>query len=809
MRNILPITLANLRRGKSQAVSLLIFVLVAALLLNIGLLLMLSFGNFFDERGEALDAPHYVLVEEERLFTRAQLEYLEDYAGVTKTEHETALFCVGDIAYSNGKMLSHFIFLDASAGRSMNDLALMEGATPKTADEICLPYAFKVGGGYALGDVFTITANDKERGFTISGFSEEIMLGSINNQLFQVYLSPLGYDRLAQDMPGAKCEVIRVRLQDPSDSETLFRDSAQEFWYKADIPEADSLYVHTVTWNSVKQLRTMMSSITSIVLVVFAAIIVLVSLLVARFRIRNSIEEGMTNIGALKAVGYTGTQLLRATLLQFALITVAGTVVGIGLSYAVLPLVSQVLESQTALLWQQGFDPLCSLITFVSILLTALVVTWLSARRIRTLQPLAALRQGLATHSFRHNYLPLDTSKGALTGLLALKSTLQSKGQMITIGIIVATVTFAAAAGVSIYDNLALHPDAFGRLLSGEMPDAAFFVDSPDNAEKIRASIEDDKRARKVFSYQNFLVMAENYGVNTIAIEDSTLLEGDLLYEGRYPEHDNEIAISGILSAQTGKAIGDSIEVTQGAQTAAYLVVGLIQTVNNNGLACMLAASGVERIQPDFRFRELYVYMQDSEQTAEFVESVSQRFGTSINSAVNLSELMDAQLGVYGDIFQVVAIVVVVVTALVIFMVLYLMLKNRDTPSQAGTRHPQGTGLYNLATHEPAHAAIYSCDHTGDSGGRDCRNIRLQPHLCGTDPGNGHHDGLHARTCWHDCHHVRGTRGTGLRSGPADCQANPQSLRLRPGKRVTFDEGYVQAVRGAHGRRRLLRASAR
>ncbi|MDR1422343.1 MAG: hypothetical protein LBI64_05700, partial [Coriobacteriales bacterium] len=228
MRSILPITLANLRRAKSQAVSLLAFVLIAALLLNSGLLLMLSFGSFFDERSEALHAPHYVLIEEERLFTQAQLDYLENYSGVTETEHETALFCVGDIAYSNGKMLSHFIFLDASAGRNMNDLTLMEGAVPKTADEICLPYVFKAGGGYALGDVFTITANDQERSFTISGFSEEIMHGSINNQLFQVYLSTLGYDRLAQDMPGATCEVIRVRLHDPSESETLFRDSAQE-----------------------------------------------------------------------------------------------------------------------------------------------------------------------------------------------------------------------------------------------------------------------------------------------------------------------------------------------------------------------------------------------------------------------------------------------------------------------------------------------------------------------------------------------------------------------------------------------------
>ncbi|MDR1322610.1 MAG: hypothetical protein LBK56_14505 [Gracilibacteraceae bacterium] len=67
MKNIFIITRANLRGSKGQAVGLLMFVIIAAMLLNIGLLLQFRFGDFFEKRAEELHSPHYVLIEEGRL----------------------------------------------------------------------------------------------------------------------------------------------------------------------------------------------------------------------------------------------------------------------------------------------------------------------------------------------------------------------------------------------------------------------------------------------------------------------------------------------------------------------------------------------------------------------------------------------------------------------------------------------------------------------------------------------------------------------------------------------------------------------
>ncbi|MCL1847519.1 MAG: ABC transporter permease [Coriobacteriia bacterium] len=675
MRSTLTIIKANLQKGIGQAVSLMAFALIAALLLSIGLLLMLGFDSFFDERSEALHAPHYLLIEEKALFSQDQVDYLKNHADVTEVETEQIIFMTAEFLYNDGKMPSDFIFVDTNAKRSMNDLTLIEGAAPKTDRDVCLPYMFKAGGGYQLGDNFTLTVGTQKYSFTICGFTEEIMLGSPNNQMYQAYLSSQGYKALNTKAPEFEGMIIRVRTQDPTDSEALYHDCIKQFFFKTDIAGADRAHIQSLSYYGSKVVRTMIPGIISAVMVVFAAIIILVSLLVVRFRIHNSIEETITNIGALKALGYTGNKLLWATVLQFSLVAFVGALLGIGVSYLAIPFVSNVMEMQTALQWQGGFDPLSSGLTLAAILVAVFIVTLFSARRIRSLQPLAALRQGLSTHSFKRNHLPLDRSRGPLALLLAVKSAIQAKGQMVMIVIIITAVGFAATAGLSIYVNLGINPEAFSKLIGGEVPDATFFLKDPADAKDLRRYLEDQDETRKVFYYQDLNVMTRDMRVNNIVAEDFSLFEGVLLYEGRYPKHDNELCISGYLSGMIDVHINDTLKVTQGSRTEEYLVVGLIQTMNNGGMACAMTIPGMQRIMPDYQPSQLYVYLDDGTQAAALLKRVEAKFTDELALSINVSELMGAQLGMYGDIFFSVAVAMLAITILVIILVLYLMLK--------------------------------------------------------------------------------------------------------------------------------------
>ena len=165
-------------------------------------------------------------------------------------------------------------------------------------------------------------------------------------------------------------------------------------------------------------------NIVATILVAFATIIVLVSLIVIRFRVSNSIEDGMANIGVLKAIGYTSRQILSSIILQFILIAFSASVVGIALSYVLMPFLGSIISTLSGLVWIQSFDLNINLVSIFLVVFCVVIVTLLSAFRVRKILPVAALRGGIQTHSFRKNHFPLEKAKGGLHFLLAIKSML-------------------------------------------------------------------------------------------------------------------------------------------------------------------------------------------------------------------------------------------------------------------------------------------------------------------------------------------------------------------------------------------------
>ncbi|MDR2615132.1 MAG: FtsX-like permease family protein, partial [Oscillospiraceae bacterium] len=606
----------------------------------------------------------------------AHTEYISGYPGVTETDAEDVLSFLADISFNGGVMTGYMILADVSRVRTMNPPTLQEGEHPRADDEICLPYIFKTGGGFKLGDTVAFVTGGETLNYRVAGFTEEIMYGSLQNGQLLAYLSPEGFKELSERLPGAECVLLSARLTDPEDGEKLYLDSFREFFYNTAIPGADHAYFRPLAFSDARMVRTMMSDITSVIMVMFAALITVVCLIVVRFRIRNSIEEGITNLGALKAVGYTGAQLAVAVAAQFGGLALVGAVSGVALSYAALPAASRVLEQQTAMQWRQGFDAPISFLTAAVIVSAALAVSLATARRIRRLQPLAALRQGLSVRNFKRSNFPLDKSRGPLAWLLALKSAFQNRGQTAMLFIITAAVSFVAAAGTVMYYSIGINPDDFGRLLAGETPNAAFFIKTPDDAETVMDFIRTREDVRKAFYYQDCAVLiGDDIRCGGIVVDDFSNLEGVLLYDGRYPNREDEIALSGKIAGLTGTAVGDSIDVTQSGRTARYLVVGFIQSVNEGGLVCAMSGDGFRRIQPDYRPVGIYVYMNDPDGTAAFIDSVSGRYGAVFDSVANLDVLIDTQLGMFSGIFKAVSVAIIAVTALVVVLTLYLMLK--------------------------------------------------------------------------------------------------------------------------------------
>jgi len=669
MKNILMLTIANVRKNKSQSVSLFIFVLIAATLLNIGLVIFTGINSFFDERAEQVRAAHLTAIYFSQTDSVAQgLRYMEDYPGVTETEMLEVVGGYGDY-YMNGIKSSCFLMLSPDSGEQKLDAPSLVGDhLPLTGGAIYVPYFIMLSGGYDIGDDFRVFLSGAELNFTVAGGTEEIMFGSQTNPVYRFYISDERFEEIAGALPENGIILLSARLENSVDDVFFQAD------YNREVSTEGLSFAYG--YSDAKQSRTVIPVIASIVITAFAIILLAVSLIVIRFRIVNSIEENMTNIGAQKAIGYRSVQIITSIVTQFAGIAIIGGIAGILLSQMLIPVIAKALEPMTALVWNPGFVVGTALIALLSVLLTISIISFLSARRISKLHPLIALRGGLATHSFKRNPLPLEKSRAPLGLVFAIKQLLQKKKQAAAICVIVAAVTMSTVAGIAVNYNMGDGREGFARALFGEMPDANFMLKDNVDGEAFKERLLARPEVRKSFGYETSVtLLVDGINIQASVVEDCSLLESNMIIDGRYPRHNNEIAIGPSTSRVAEKGIGDTVMVKTGESEKEYIVTGIVQFFQNGGFIGMITGGGISEIRPDYRFAGYNVYLWDGASVKTLIESVQTAEGNVFDSVIDMQDNLESLMNSMSGIFTAVAAGILAVTIFVVILVLYMVIK--------------------------------------------------------------------------------------------------------------------------------------
>ncbi|MFS0820314.1 ABC transporter permease [Bacillus sp. 1P02SD] len=668
------LALANIRKSKSAHISLFIFILVAALLLNIGLMVITQINPFFDHKVEQLNDPHVTIMMDEAGFNPAYEEFLAGYSGVTETEtEEIVMMNIATFHFGNSELTSTVAIFNAENNRSIGPLKLIEKLNTSSEIDIYLPYSFKTNGGYELGDNFTITYQNKDYDYRIAGFLETTIMGTTNIGIMKFMLPEASYHTLTDNLDGqSKGMIISAVMKDKTHSSKVLSDFSKEF--PQSIVGESTSYIWGLDIELVKNVSTLTINIIATILVIFAAIIVLVSLIVIRFRISNSIEDGMTNIGTLKAIGYTSGQILSSIILQFSLIALIASTVGVALSYGLMPFIGGILSSLSGLVWVQSFDVIMNLISIFLVILSIVIVTILSAFRVRKILPVAALRGGIQTHSFRKNHFPLDKAKGGLHFLLAIKSMLANAKQNMMILVIIIALTFASVFSMVLYYNIASDKTAFVNLFGSEPANVLIAVKPDIDTSELLRDIEQMNHVRKVNIFDLMTTKIDDQTVYTNITDRYDRLENNIVYEGRQPKYENEISISWVVSNQINKGIGDTVKVEYGAETKKYLVTGLSQSIGNLGQVAALTMEGMQQLQTDYQGMTLYAYL-DGISNKDFIKRVEGQYGDDIADTLDIDENIESQTGMYTAAVFAVMVMVLAITVLVVVMILYLVIK--------------------------------------------------------------------------------------------------------------------------------------
>lgn len=662
---------SNLRKAKGQMAAIAVLIFLAALMLNLWLMLSMDYKQNFERYHETLNAEHVTLVVDGDS-AKLQKFLAETLDGDGRTAQyclEDVLHMVGLFSCQGGEVNSDFVFLtkQAAVSREIGRVEIVEEGGIESG--IYMPMLYK-SEEIAVGKTVKVSIGSNEIEYKVCGFFNSIMQGSHNCGICGLILTEDKYKELEDLGYAPKATLCSVRLGDRAenqDYETMLKNALSGF--------APAARKSSNSYDVVAQARYISQMICSGIMSAMAFFILLIALVVISSNINNYIGENMKNIGALKAIGYTGRQLIHALLLQFLGFALIAAAVGVIVSYMIFPFVNTMMISQTGIPYQVSFLPLPMFFTFAVLGGAVAAAVCFSSRRVKKIEPIVALRQGIQTHNFRRNHLPLEKAKAPLNLALALKTTVSGMKYNITICITMFVLTLVVVFCGMMTENVIFDMEPFVNLVVGETADSCISVSAQIEQEFLQAA-EEDERVEKAYLY-NSLSVSHVGGVElwaTVCDDFAKVNNQDIILEGRFPRFENEIAVGAKYARERGLKIGEEVAMTADGKEARYLITGFTQMSNNLDKDSLLTRAGYQRIG-EMQNINYYLNLAEGTDVEDFNSDVKEWFGTDVNVTIDIRSTVEGASAVYVSLMTVIVLAILGLSAVVIVFVLYLLVR--------------------------------------------------------------------------------------------------------------------------------------
>lgn len=446
MRKVKGLVLHNLKKDKGQYISFGIIILLTAFILNAALVLLFQVDKAYDKKFSELNTANINFCIPEVQNTDTLKEDCFDIDGVDSVESREVLLTAATIKDFRGTDFSmNILFYNLDTKREWNRFEIREKSDRSFDNPIYIPLYVAQFGEFHVGEQIIFQMEGKEYTFQVAGVLEEMQYGNAGSGAFGMYLPDETYKSFAEKM--GQSRVAEYSLV--TDKGIVMEDVRNEI--NTMLSEKHVNVLSILDSDKCRQTRTMVCSLLILVLVTFSFVVLLVSMFLCKFRIQNTIEEEMTNMGVLKAIGYTGNMIICATILPYMIVGIATALLGVCTSYTFLPVLAQVLALQSGFSFVLHFDMMALCLTILLLAGITLVFTYLASMRIRKLQPIHAIRGNSESRFGTRNYFPLDKTPGSLQIGLILKQVASSAKQNVLLFI----VSFLLTVSVGIFRNFA------------------------------------------------------------------------------------------------------------------------------------------------------------------------------------------------------------------------------------------------------------------------------------------------------------------------------------------------------------------
>ncbi len=629
----LHLALTNLKRRHSGVISFAIIVMIASCFFN----MVLSTGEVnssFESQSEKLNGTDCYILFSPNMYYEDFAIFLEAKEHVTGVNAEDIISFSGKYYSPNTSSPSpaSLFIQNINTERSISRIDIWDPQENKSG--LYLPIAFQAL-GYKIGSSFILRdSSEHEYTYEILGFCNVSEFGAATN--------------LLQTRIVATADVFH-ELSFNFGTKTLLNftvDDNNALRYESQLVDYASAYTRNTQCIEMAASRTdfsaaftLFASIISTIIITFSGVIFMVALIMAIYRIKSGINENLTIIGTLKALGYTSRQIALGHVFEYMIICFISSIIGTLFSYACAPLYHRILILITGVsIKNTSHISLDMMIILIITLLIGLVV-YLSTTGVKKMPVAVILRGGLLSHNIKTNAVELEHAKGSIHRILCLKHLIMFKKQNISICIIIAIVSFTLCFGFILFEGFGINDTFIKNILDSELTEANITLDNHADIEEISRIINSNENIKKIIRIGFEGVTINNTSYNARVFDNFENLESIKIADGSFPVNDNEIALSIYVANLLNKSIGDVITLNSIGIKADYIISGI--TSSTMSYNTFLTEDGFKRLYAAYTPSTICAYLDKGYTYEQFADFIFNKFGYTQSQLLSGNMLND------------------------------------------------------------------------------------------------------------------------------------------------------------------------
>ena len=383
MNRILTLQKNIFKKNLKDIISFSIILLISTILLTSSLVVNNNIDNEYNSKHERLNTANCFFTISKLQYNENLINNIKNIEGIKEVEKQEGIFLTIPVMMEDSLQDQNVIFYNYDDERNINKYDIIEENTNLDDKSIYLTNYTYIHSGLSLNDKFEFEIDNKKYSFNIDGFIEEMQYGNYSSSVIGEYLSKDAFNELLEN--NKENEIITISIK--SDNSYNAYNSVSKYLSSENINVLNKNY-----YEQSKTQRLAIANILVLIISSFSLLVLIVSLLVSKFKITESIEEEITNMGVLKALGYTSKEIIIATIMPYLMMGIFVSIIGIAISLKVTPILAKVIEMQSGFIWNPQFDIKSALISLLINMSLILIFTLVSAVKIRRLNPINAIR---------------------------------------------------------------------------------------------------------------------------------------------------------------------------------------------------------------------------------------------------------------------------------------------------------------------------------------------------------------------------------------------------------------------------------